>query len=246
MRMSIKVLRLPVHRSLALASLCLAATSGVAAADAPRAINVGGPAYTAVDGTEFAAEAFTSGGTVANIDRVKGVQNPDLYKTCRVGDVRVDLPIADGTYDVTLYFAEPDELGRGERVFAVQDENRTVIGDLDVMLFRDGKIRSGLSVTAPDVRVDDGELSIGVEASVNEPLLCAVLVRDKMPRADDWRLTWSDEFEGDELDSSNWNIEEWEPGRVNDEDQAYTCLLYTSDAADDDRSVGLSVGGGGW
>ena len=222
MHRPIKGLRLPVHCRLALASLCLAAGSNAAAADAPRAINVGGSAYTAVDGTEFAAEAFTSGGSVAQIDRVKGVQNPDLYRTCRVGDVRVDLPIADGTYDVTLYFAEPDELGRGERVFAVQAENRTVIDDLDVMLFRDGKIRSGLSVTAPDIRVEDGELSIGLEASVNEPLICAVLVRDKMPRADDWRLTWSDEFEGDEVDSSNWNIEEWEPGRVNDEDQAYT------------------------
>ena len=45
----------------------------------------------------------------------------------------------------------------------------TVIGELDVMLFRDGKIRSGLSVTAPDVRVDDGVLNVRLESSVNEP-----------------------------------------------------------------------------
>ena len=92
------------------------------ASEAPRAINFAGPAYTAVDGTLFAADAYASGGAVARIDRVKGVQNPDLYRTCRVGDVQVDLPIANGTYDVSLFFAEPDEVVRDARVFDVLAE----------------------------------------------------------------------------------------------------------------------------
>ena len=192
-----------------------------AASDAPRAINFAGPAYTAVDGTMFAADAFASGGTEARIDRVKGVQNPDLYRTCRVGDIQVDLPIANGTYDLTLFFAEPDEVERDARVFDVIAEGRTIMDDLDVMLFRDGQIRSGLSVVAPDVNVSDGELSLRFEASAGDPVICAALVRDKMPRASDWQLTWREEFDGPELDRATWNIEEWEPGRVNDEDQAY-------------------------
>lgn len=195
---------------------------GSARGEAPRAINIGGPQVTAADGTFFSAEAFVAGGTIAETDKIKGSQNPGLYRECRTGDVKIDLPLPAGTYDVTFYFSEPDEIGGRERLFDVIAEGETVIDGLDVMSFRDGKIRSGLTVTTPDVVVSDGELTVRFEAAVREPVICAVLVRDKMPRADDWELAWGDEFDGAELDAAKWNIEEWEPRRVNDEDQAYT------------------------
>ena len=44
----------------------------------------------------------------------------------------------------------------------------------------------------------------------------------------EWEQVWADEFDGDELDLSKWNILRWRPGWVNNEQQAYTCLLYTS------------------
>ena len=164
--------------------------------EAPRAINIGGSEVTAADGTMFAAEAFVSGGTVARTDAIKGSQNPGLFRECRTGDVNIDLPLADGTYDVTFFFSEPDEIGGRERLFNVLAEGETVIDELDVMAFRDGKIRSGLTITTPDVTVNDGELTVRFAAAVNEPVICAVLVRDKMPRSDDWQLTWNDEFDG--------------------------------------------------
>ncbi len=37
-----------------------------------------------------------------------------------------------------------------------------------------------------------------------------------------WQLVWQDEFDGDELDESSWNIEELPAGWVNDESQRYT------------------------
>ncbi len=98
------------------------------------------------------------------METVKGSQDPVLYHTSRVGDVRVDHPIANGTYDVTFHFAEPEQIGGGERMFDAFAEGRLVIDDLDVMLFRDGKVESGLTVTAPNVAVTDGELSIELEA----------------------------------------------------------------------------------
>jgi len=39
---------------------------------------------------------------------------------------------------------------------------------------------------------------------------------------DGWSLVWSDEFEGDELDPSNWNRQVEPAGRFNDEWQRYT------------------------
>jgi len=38
----------------------------------------------------------------------------------------------------------------------------------------------------------------------------------------DWKLTWSDEFETDSIDSNNWNFQVEEAGRFNDEWQRYT------------------------
>ncbi len=190
--------------------------------EAPRAINIGGGDVTAVDGTFFSAERFVTGGALAETDKIKGSQNPGLFRECRTGDVAIDLPLPSGTYDLTFYFSEPDEIGGRERLFDVLAEGETVIDDLDVMAFRDGKIRSGLTITTPDVTVDDGELTVRFDASVNEPVICALLVRDKMPRGEDWQLSWSDEFDGGALDMSKWNIEEWAPRKVNDEDQAYT------------------------
>jgi beta-glucanase (GH16 family) len=186
------------------------------------AVNVGGPSYSGVDGTTYAAEVSVSGGTVGNMETVKGSQDAVLYKSYRVGDIEIAHPLDNGTYDVTFHFAEPDEIGARERVFDAFAEGERVIDDLDVMLFRDGKVISALTVTAPNVKVTDGELNIDFEASIGEPTLSGLAVRSKNRPAGSWQLVWSDEFDGDTLDATKWSPNIWPPRKVNDEDQAYT------------------------
>ena len=186
------------------------------------AVNVGGPAHAGIEGTGYRAEEGVSGGTVGRIETVKGSQDPELYRTYRRGDIRIAQPIANGAYDITFHFAEPDQVQGGERVFDAFAEGERVIGDLDVMLFRDGKVESALTVTTPGVVVADGELNIRFEASVGEPILSALVVVPRQPRADHWQLVWQDEFDGDRLDDSKWSPRIWPPRKVNDEDQAYT------------------------
>ena len=186
------------------------------------AVNVGGPAYEGIDGTAYEAESSITGGETGRIETIKGSQDPTLYQTYRVGDVRVDHPIADGTYDVTFHFAEPEQIGGGERLFDAFAEGELVIDDLDVKSFRDGKVESGLTITVPDVEVADGELSIAFAASVKEPILSALVVRDKNRPQPPWELVWQDEFDGDGLDDARWTARDWPPRKVNDEDQAYT------------------------
>ena len=186
------------------------------------AVNVGGPAYEGIDGTRYEAESSVQGGTVGQMETVKGSQDPFLYMTYREGDIKVAHPIANGTYDVTFHFAEPKSYEGGERVFDAIAEGQRVIDDLDVMLFRDGKIESALTVTAHNVVVADGELSIRFEASADQPTLSALVVRDKNRPAGNWELVWSDEFVGDALDAAKWSPNVWPARKVNDEDQAYT------------------------
>ena len=186
------------------------------------AVNVGGTARAGVGGEDYAAETGVSGGTVGRLETVKGSQDPDLYRTYRRGDIDIALPLADGAYDITFHFAEPDKVGRDERVFDVFAEGQRVIDDLDVMLFRDGKVESALTVTTPGVVVADGELNIHFEASAGEPVLSAFAAVPRREPADDWQLVWQDEFDGEVLDEDKWSPNIWAPRKVNDEDQAYT------------------------
>ena len=200
------------------------AACGTPDTDPPQAwaVNVGGPAYSANEGTRYEAESGISGGTVGHLEIVRGSQDPELYRTYRRGDIKVALPIANGAYDITFHFAEPDQVEGGERVFDAFAEDERVIDDLDVRSFRDGKVESALTVTTPGVAVADGELNIHFEASAGEPVLSALVIVPRQAPTDDWQLVWQDEFDGDTLDEEKWSPNTWPPRKVNDEDQAYT------------------------
>ena len=185
------------------------------------AVNVGGQAYVAVDGTQYAADVATVGGDVGAIETVKGSQDAELYAEFRAGDVRIDQPLTNGRYDVTLHFAEPDELAGGDRVFDVFIQEQLAIKDLDIMGWRDGKVHSALSMTIPGVMIEDGELNVRFEASAGKPLLSAILARPLVDSDAKWQLAWQDEFDNG-FDTELWNIDLWPARVVNDEDQAYT------------------------
>jgi beta-glucanase (GH16 family) len=187
------------------------------------AINVGGPAHEGIDGTRYEAETSVDGGAVARLEKVKGSQDAFLYRTYREGDINISRAIDNGVYDITFHFAEPEEIGGGERLFDALIEGNVVIDDLDVMVSRDGKTKSALTVVVPNVQVNDGELNIGFAASQREPILSALAVRNKKRRKPGWSLVWSDEFDYEGApDPAKWTIDEWPARKVNDEDQAYT------------------------
>lgn len=186
------------------------------------AINVGGPAYTGIDGTKYLADESITGGGVAALEKVLGSQDTPLYQSYRYGDIVIAHSIPSGVYDLTFHFAEPDEVARGARVFDVLVEGQRVIPGLDVMLARDSKVKSALTVAIPNVEIVDGELNITFAASVGEPVLSALVVRNKNRNPKSWQLVWSDEFDGATLDTGKWTPDIWPARKVNDEDQAYT------------------------
>ncbi len=187
------------------------------------AVNVGGPAFEGVDGTRYEAESSVQGGSIGNLEKIKGSQDETLYKTYREGDIRVARALPEGVYDITFHFAEPEDFVAGQRVFDTLVEDRVVIDDLDVMLARDGKVKSALTVTVPNVEVSDGELNVSFSASRAAPVLSALVVRNKDRAAPEWNLVWGDEFDYEGApDPEKWSIDVWPPRKVNDEDQAYT------------------------
>ncbi|MEL7022818.1 MAG: family 16 glycosylhydrolase [Pseudomonadota bacterium] len=190
------------------------------------AINVGGDAYRASDGIAYDSEVGVIGGRTGYLETIKCSQDPMLYQTYRVGDITVQQALPDGVYDVTLHFAEPDEVAGGERVFDVFINGQKRIADLDVMAWRDGKVVSALTVAAAAVVVDKGQLDLSFDAKAGEPILNAIVVRRAMPRDASWRLVWQDEFDYEGApDPEKWTHDLWQPRKVNNEDQAYTDRL---------------------
>ena len=57
-------------------------------------------------------------------------------------------------------------------------------------------------------------------ASVDQPVVDPA--EDDYSPGSEWRLVWSDEFDGDELNPANWNRQVVEAGRFNEEWQRYT------------------------
>lgn len=98
------------------------------------AINAGGPAYIAADGTPYVADAAYEGGsTQVSSHAVAGTDDDALYNDWRWGDFAYRLPLQDGPYTVELQFADTYNSAAGQRVFDASIEGTTVLDDFDII-----------------------------------------------------------------------------------------------------------------
>ena len=142
------------------------------------AINAGGGAAAAGDGTAYRADGHFAGGRTYSTARdIAGTADDGLYQTVRYapGGFGYDVPLANGEYDVTLKFAEVYFTRPGQRVFDVRLEGQK-FADLTGL---DLVARAG-AYTAHDVthrvRVSDGVLDVDFLAGVENPMVSAIRV----------------------------------------------------------------------
>ena len=159
--------------------------SGGASGGVVVAINCGGGAFTAEDGTEYEADATNDYWTnqtdnkFLTVDAISGTADDTLYQSLRYdgggdGNFSYDIPISNGTYNVTLKFAEIFYTAVGARIFDVSIEGVLVIDDLDI--FAQVGHDAAHDVTINGVEVSDGELNIVFASSVDAPQINAILV----------------------------------------------------------------------
>ncbi|MDX1680657.1 MAG: malectin domain-containing carbohydrate-binding protein, partial [Akkermansiaceae bacterium] len=83
-----------------------------------QAINCGGSAFTASDGTNYLADTLGSGGdTYSSGDAIAGTTDDALFQTERYGMFTYEIPVGNGSYGVLLQFAEIYANSDGARVF---------------------------------------------------------------------------------------------------------------------------------
>ena len=157
------------------------------------AINAGGSNYTAVDGTEYAADAYFDqfAGTDSTDTAIGNTQDDPLYQTERYGDpLSYSIPVENSTYAVTLQFAEiyhatgegggGDDAGGpgevGDRVFNVSIEGQQVLTDYDIYDEVGALNATDKTFT---VEVTDGSLDVSMVASEDNAKVSAIRVESE-------------------------------------------------------------------
>jgi len=96
-------------------------------------INAGGAAYTDGSGQTWSADSYYSGGSTWSVSNsIANTNTPALYQTCRYGSFTYTVPVSNGSYTVTLKFAEPSLSGVGARQFNVTINGSPVLSNFDI------------------------------------------------------------------------------------------------------------------
>ena len=146
------------------------------------AINAGGNAFTSTNGTEFEADNYFTGGSTYSISsNIANTEDDNLYKSERYGNFSYSLPVSNGTYTVTLKFAEVYFSSANQRLFDVDMEGTTVESNFDIYNEAGGKnIAYDISHT---VTVSDGSLDIEVISIKDNAKISAIVVASSSSNA---------------------------------------------------------------
>jgi len=138
------------------------------------AANAGGPQYSAPDGTVYLADTAFSGGRISvSSAAIAGTDADPLYQSDRLGTFSYAIPVPNGTYNVTLHFAETYWSRPQKRVFNVTAEGQQVLSKLDIYA-KVGKNTAYIVTVA--VTVQDGTLNLGFSPLIGEAKVNAIQV----------------------------------------------------------------------
>ena len=145
--------------------------------------NAGGGEYQTDDGRVFDADQNFTGGSIASEgDPIANTEDDELYQSERYGDFSYDIGVENGTYEVTLHFAEiywDDDNVRegsgpeGDRVFDVDIEGTEVLSNYDIVadVGTDTAVQKTFSTT-----VSDGQLNVTFTTEADNAKLSAIEV----------------------------------------------------------------------
>lgn len=147
------------------------------------------PIFKDEEGSTWSGDRYFSGGFVTELPSqpIARTRNPELYLTARSGVFSYRIPLAPGTYEMRLHFAETtyspaSTLGGGEnsRVFDVQLNGHPLLTQFDIV--------NDAGANTADVRVfrdvspdKDGYLHLDFTGSLGLPLINAIEILPGLP-----------------------------------------------------------------
>ncbi len=149
------------------------------------AVNYGGPAYEAIDGTSYTAGNI--GNQNATTAAISGTEDQKLYQTENwASKLSVNIPVDNGKYIITLMFAEIHFSEAGKRIFDVALEGNRIISNLDIY----AKVGKNVAYNEThEVTISDGEINIDLTATVNNAKLSAIKISSDVFEGQMYTLT---------------------------------------------------------
>jgi hypothetical protein len=195
-----------------------AKSPGLAVAAAGGALPVGGDLrmiagstnpYQDRTGRTWAPDRFFTGGNVLvrPAERILRTLDPDIYRHLRSGDFHYDIPLAPGSYEMHLHFAETglsdfisaESSGEGQRIFRVIANGTQLLNVFDVVADAAGSNIADERVFRNISPASDGMLHLSFNAMRSTAMLNAIellpvsagRVRPIRIRAG-WTTAWQD------------------------------------------------------
>jgi hypothetical protein len=139
------------------------------------AINGGAGSLTATTGISYTADNYYDAGWADNFSGpVSGTLDDGLYTDARSGHTSYRLPVENGVYTIFLQLSETYFSGANQRVFDISLEGQLIIDDLDLVEVTGGRFSAYDQLFS--VTITDGFVDLGFDASINNPLLNALVV----------------------------------------------------------------------
>ena len=137
-------------------------------------VNAGGPTYTGRAGDVFTADMGFDGGRERRSRlAVSGTPDAALYQSYREGKTfSFAQRVPDGTYSLTLYFAEPT-VRTGRRLFDVAAEGKSLLDDFDIAATAGPRAALERTFLVPVV---DGNLDVTFHGEVGQAIVSAISI----------------------------------------------------------------------
>jgi hypothetical protein len=145
----------------------------------PILVNAGGPAYVDSTGRTWSADTgvvgtgYSAGYTWTATNQISGTADPALYQSCRYAEnFTYQFPVPNGSYTVTLKFAEVSYASANQRVFHVSLNGTRVLTNFDIVAAAGGEyIAVDKSFT---VNATNGQITIQFLEGNNWPMVDAI------------------------------------------------------------------------
>ncbi len=143
--------------------------------------------YVSTGGLRFGSDDFFNGGAAGSIDPgdvdggtlpVAGTEDDALYKFFRRGTFDYEIPLPDGSYELTLGFIEPDEdAAAGDNVFGVTANGQSLLRNFDVL--REASTARSVVQESFQIAVSGGGLSLAFVPVTGDALVSSIAVKPR-------------------------------------------------------------------
>ena len=141
------------------------------------AVNAGGSEFTASNGIKYLSDRnYTGGKTYKTSSSISNTSDDILYKSERLGNFSYNVPVSNGTYEVTVRLAEIYQSASGRRRFDVRFEGVEQISNLDLFAVA-GRYQAYDAVKT--VNVTDGNLNIQFNTDIDNAKVSAIHIIKK-------------------------------------------------------------------